>query len=142
MSIFLDTGILAAFSNTRDPRHAQAVRIVDAARHGRWGETITSDYVLDETVTLVLARTRRPEAAVRIGRLILGTGPEGRVMALAYVSPRVFLRAWVLFTRLAARGLSFTDCTSVELMRSLHIDEIASFDRDFDGLVRRRASED
>ena len=138
MSLFLDTGVIVAFANTRDPKHPEALRILDAARRGEWGQVVTSDYVFDETVTLIMARTHRPDAAVRVGEFILGTGPGGRVADLAYVSPRVFLRSWALFSRLAARGLSFTDCTSVELVRSLGLDEIASFDGDFDGIVPRR----
>jgi len=140
VSLFLDTGILVAFLNPLDARHRTARALLDKAMRGEWGRVVTSDFVFDESVTLALARTRRPEAAVRMGDLILGTGPGGRFVDLAYVSPRAFLRAWALFTRLATRGLSFTDCTSLELMRSLDIDAIASFDSDFDGLVPRRST--
>ena len=142
MSLFLDTGILVAFENPRDPNHAAAVRILDAATRGVFGHVLTSDYVFDEAVTVTLARTRKASLALRIGSLILGTEPAGRVVDLAYVSPRHFLRAWALFLRLAQRGLSFTDCTSIELVKSMRIDEIASFDRDFDGLVMRRSDVD
>src|SRR5206468_3334434 len=41
-----------------------------------------------------------------VGSLILATGPLGRLTGLAYVSPRLFLRASALFSRLASRGLS------------------------------------
>ena len=140
MSLFVDTGVLVAFENPRDPSHAAAVHILDSAMRGVFGRLLTSDYVLDEAVTVALARTRKPSLAIRIGNLILGAGPTGRIMGLVYVSPRHFLRAWALFSRLAGRGLSFTDCTSIELVRSMRIDEIASFDRDFDGLVARRFS--
>ncbi len=140
MSVFIDTGVLVAFANSRDEHHGDATRILDAARGRRWGRVITSDYVFDETVTLLRARTNRPEAAVRLGQFILGTGEAGRVMDLAFVDPRSFLRAWVLFARMASKGLSFTDCTSLELMRALRIERIASFDRDFDGIVPRMSS--
>ncbi len=140
MSVFVDTGVLVAFANSRDDRHQDATRILDAARGRRWGRIITSDYILDEAVTLLLARTKRPERAVRLGQFILGTGDGDRVMDLAFVDPRSFLRAWVLFARMASRGLSFTDCTSLELMRALRIDRIASFDRGFDGIVPRMSS--
>ena len=139
MSLFVDTGVVVAFENPRDLNHAAAVRILEAAARGVFGQVLTSDYVMDEAVTLALARTKKPSLAIRIGNLILGAGPEGPIMDLVYVSPRQFLRAWGLFSRLAERGLSFTDCTSIELTRSIHLDEIASFDRDFDGLLARRA---
>ena len=137
MSIFLDTGVLVAFENRRDENHTTAREILGGAAAGDLGAVYTSDYVFDEAVTLALARTRRPETAARVGELVLGTGPLGRIMGLAYVTPRLFLRAWARFGRLAARGLSFTDCTSLEIMQSLGMSEVASFDADFEGLVPR-----
>jgi uncharacterized protein len=139
LSIFLDTGVFVAFVNPRDTNHHAAIGIVEAATEGAWGEVFTSDYIFDEAVTAALRRTREPGTALRVGRLILGTGPLGRVTGLVYVSPEVFLLSWQRFSRLAERGLSFTDCTTLELMRSLRIGEIASFDRDFDGIVIRRS---
>src|SRR5690348_13780017 len=114
--------------------------LVEAAAEGTWGEVFTSDYVFDEAVTTALRRTRRPDAALRVGRLILGTGPLGRLTGLVYVSPELFLRSWQQFVRPIERGLSFTDCTTLELMRSLRVGEIASFDADFDGFVVRRSN--
>lgn len=139
MSIFLDTGVFVAFENPRDPNHRGAIGLIEAAAEGAWSEVFTSDYVLDEAVTTALRRTRRLDAALRVGRLILGTGPLGRITGLVYVSPEVFLRSWQRFVRLARRSLSFTDCTILELMKSLRVDEIASFDADFDGFVIRRS---
>ncbi len=139
MSIFLDTGLFLAYENPRDANHRAAVGIVEGAADGTWGEVFTSDYVFDEAVTLALRRTRRADLALRVGRLILGTGPLGRMTGLVYVSPEVFLRAWQRFSRWAVRGLSFTDCTTLELMANLRVAEVASFDRDFDGIVTRRS---
>jgi uncharacterized protein len=140
VSIFLDTGVFVAFENPRDTNHRAAMGLVEAAAEGAWGEVFTSDYVFDEAVTTALQRTRRPDAALRVGRLILGTGPLGRLTGLVYVSPELFLRSWQQFVRLIERGLSFTDCTTLELMRSLRVGEIASFDADFDGFVVRRSN--
>ncbi len=139
MSIFLDTGVFVAFANTRDAKHEEALDIVDGLLEGRWGRGVTSDFVFDEAVTVTFARTRHVETAVLVGETILGTSPAGRIVNLAFVSPRTFLRTWALFRRLAARGLSFTDCTSLELIRALGIEQIASFDRGFDGIVPRRS---
>ena len=142
MSVFVDTGVFVAFENTSDPNHETARRLLMAAAARRFGNVLTSDYILDEAVTLALARARRRDAAVSVGNLILGTGPLGRFSGLVYVSPRVFLRSWSRFQRLASRGLSFTDCTSLEVMRTMAIEEIVSFDRDFDGLAVRRDTTD
>lgn len=124
-------------SRHKPPRRDGAHR---SSRRRRLGEVSTSDYVFDEAVTAALRRTRRPDAALRVGRLILGTGPLGRLTGLVYSSPEVFLRSWQRFFRLINRGLSFTNCTFLELMRSLRVDEIASFDADFDAFVVRRSN--
>jgi uncharacterized protein len=140
LSVFVDTGVLVAHLNSADPSHEAARGIIDAITAGDLGFAVTSEYVFDEAVTLSLARTRRPASAVRVGEFILGMGPEGRILTLARVTPRVFFRSWAAFLRYSARGLSFTDCTSIEIVRRLRIDEIASFDHDFDGIVPRRSS--
>jgi len=142
VSLFLDTGVIVAAANPRDANHRTAARLLRAAGTGRFGDVLTSDYVFDEAVTLALARTRRADLAIRVGEMILGTGTPGRLMGMAFISPRALLRAWARFQRLASRGLSFTDCTSLEIIESMGIDEIASFDRDFEGLVARRTGED
>lgn len=142
MSVFLDTGIVVGAANPRDANHAAASRLLAAIGAGQLGDAVTSDYVFDEAVTLTYARTQRAEIALRVGELILGTGSAGRIMGIAYVSPQVFLRAWARFQRLAERGLSFTDYTSLELVDGLRLDEIASFDHGFDGLAPRRADVD
>ncbi|MGQ0797644.1 MAG: type II toxin-antitoxin system VapC family toxin [Methanobacteriota archaeon] len=137
MSIFVDTGVLVAFVNAADAHHDEAIDILGAIGRRRWGNAFTSDYVMDEAVTLAFRRTKRPDLAVHLGRLILGTAKPGRLLGILYVTPRLFLRSWARFTRLAARGLSFTDCTSLEFIRVEGLGSIASFDRDFDGFVPR-----
>jgi predicted nucleic acid-binding protein len=56
---------------------------------------------------------------------------------LLHVDEEVFSDAWTLFRRYAAKGLSFTDCTIVALMKRAKIDVLLSFDRSFDGIVKR-----
>jgi len=139
VSIFLDTGVLVAFANPEDANDRAGVDIMRGVADRRWGDTYTSDYVLDEAVTVTRRRTRRPERAIHVGRLILGSAEMGWTMGLLFVSPRVFLKSWALFARLSSRGLSFTDCTSICLVREPRLDAIASFDSGFDGLVARVA---
>ena len=137
MSIFIDTGVWVAFVNPADVHHADAVEILSDVARRRWGDAFTSDYVMDEAVTLAFRRTNRSDLAIHLGRLILGSANPGRIVGVLYVTPRLFLRSWAGFTRLAARGLSFTDCTSLEFIRIERLGSIASFDRDFEGLVAR-----
>src|SRR5437879_9614014 len=76
MSIFIDTGIFVAFVNMKDRDHARAVVLVDELRKAVYGIPYTSDYVLDEAVTVALLRTRRLESGISAGSLILGSKVE------------------------------------------------------------------
>jgi predicted nucleic acid-binding protein len=53
------------------------------------------------------------------------------------VDENVFMDSWPLFRKYAAKGLSFTDCTIVALMKRENIDILLSLDRGFDGIVKR-----
>jgi len=136
MSVFVDTGVFVAFHNTRDTNHNRALELMRGIVDGELGTAYTSDYVFDEAVTVALVRTRRPENALAVGRMILGelTAP---FLAILRVGDDTFKEAWRLFPRYAGRRLSFTDCTSIALMRRGGIERIVSFDTDFDGIVPR-----
>jgi len=136
MRVFVDTGVFVAFHNTRDTNHSRALELVRSIVDGELGTAYTSDYVFDEAVTTALVRTRRPENALAVGRMILGelTAP---FIAILRLDDEAFKEAWRLFPQYAGRGLSFTDCSSLTLMRTAGIESIASFDADFDGIVSR-----
>jgi len=54
---------------------------------GAYGQPYTSDYVLDEVVTLTRARTESFEAANTVANRILGEDPFPRVFELLYIHP-------------------------------------------------------
>jgi len=136
MSVFVDTGVFIAFHNNKDANHSRALELMRAIVNGELGVAYTSDYVFDEAVTAALVRTRRPENALAVGKMILGeiTTP---FLAILRVGEETFKEAWRLFSQYAGRGLSFTDCSSITLMRTKGIESIVSFDTDFDGIVPR-----
>ena len=123
--IFVDTSAFLAIENRRDAHHAQAVEARDAylKRH----ETlITSDYVLDESYTIIRLRAGH-SIAVAFGEAI-------RRSALLQIEP-VTLEgleaAWRIFKRFADHEFSFTDCTSFALMERLHLSTAFTFDTHF-----------
>ena len=136
MGVFLDTGIFVAFHNTRDENHNRALELMRRIVDGELGTAYTSDYIFDEAVTVALVRTRRPEMAIAVGRMILGE-LIAPFLAMLRVDDDIFKEAWKLFQRYAQRGLSFTDCTSIAFIRLRNLESIVSFDTDFDGIVPR-----
>lgn len=137
MSIFIDTGVFFAHHDTDAERHEQAVTAFNAVLDGEYGQPYTSDYVLDETVTLTRARTESFEAADTIANRILGNEPFPKLFEIIHVAPDDVRASVETFRRYSDHNLSFTDATIVELCESRGIDAVLSFDTDFDGLVSR-----
>lgn len=137
MTVFLDTGVLVAYSNQRDQRHDRASALLDEIRTGEYGVPFTSDYIFDEAVTLALMRTGRDDVVLGVGDLILPSSREERFLELIHTSEEEFVEAWSAMRRHVSAGLSFTDWVTVQHVRRREIDRVASFDRRLDAWVPR-----
>lgn len=139
MSAFIDSNIFIAFANERDRDHARSVGLIDRLRRGEFGQPYSSDYVFDEAVTTALIRTGRLDAAVKVGKIILGSKEESipSLVRLIRVDERTFAEAWAVFKTGRFEGLSFTDHTILAQLREFKIDFLISFDKGFDGLAAR-----
>ncbi|USZ66820.1 PIN domain-containing protein [Halorussus salilacus] len=137
MSLFIDTGVFYAQSDRDAHRHPTANEALESVLSSEYGRLYTSDYVFAETVTLTRKRTGRFEYANRIGDRILGKGDFPHVIETITTSEELFQRSIETFERYDDHDLSFTDASTVALVRSLDIDAVLAFDDDFDGLVSR-----
>lgn len=103
---------------------------------GEWKGVHTSDYVIAEALNFVRAKIRRREAADALLDLIFGrpdTPPL--VTSVLRVHSARFAAALELYRRNFDRGLSFTDWTTITAMEGEGIDQLATFDGGFRGLV-------
>ena len=125
MKLFVDTSAWLALNDRSDQFHALAVEKLGAIRAGRIS-LVTSDYVLDESVTIIRLRASH-EAAVIFGQSILGSS----VIDLIPVGTDDRLAAWEIFRKYADQDFSFTDCTSFALMRKLRLKTAFTFDGHF-----------
>ena len=96
-------------------------------RASRNSSSFISDYVFDEAVTVISVRTRNHELAERLGTALR----ESKVIRMLRVDESAFEAAWNEFAVMKGSGMSFTDCTSIALMRRHGIGAIFSFDRHF-----------
>jgi len=123
--IFIDTGALIARFVDRDQHHAAAIRHWNVLQRDR-RRCVTSNFVLDETITLLARRTNYAFAAERARNLFQST-------QLTIVRPdetdEIAALAW--FQKYADQGMSFTDCVSFVLMKQMEIKTVFSFDRHF-----------
>ena len=129
MATFVDTTAWAAVKNRKDRNYLAAVEVfTDLAE--RRERVVTTDFVLDETYTLLLYEVGYT-TAVQFKRDLDAMIRKGTV-ELVQVTPEVQIEAWAVFERFNRDKLwSFTDCTSYVVMRREGLAQAASFDEDF-----------
>ena len=130
--VFVDSSAFIARYLPDDQFHAAGVaeyqRLVKAGC-----AFVTSNYIFDEVVSRVKRRAghaRSREAGDRIR--------EHPSLFRTFIDDELEDEAWRLHDKFADQPLTFTDVTCVAIMRRQGINEIFSFDSDFDrvGLVR------
>jgi len=124
--IFVDTGAWFALKATDDRYHDDAVAFYDELVTGRHGSLVVSDYVLDETATLLM-----DTKGVDVAASFLDEALNSKSVRVIWVDPQLFHRAARNFKNSGSKRWSFTDCTSFELMRELSIKQAFAFDRHF-----------
>ncbi len=124
--IFVDTSAWYALKATDDRFHDDAVSFYDALVTGRHGSLVVSDYVLDETATLLMGTKGGKTAAGFLDEAL-----QSKSVRLIWIEPELFHQATKTFKSGSDRGWSFTDCTSFELMHQLKIGAAFAFDRHF-----------
>jgi len=122
---FVDTSGFYALFVRKDNMHERARNAVETA--GRHGELfVTSDYVLDETATLLKSR-----ALAHLLPVLFKTVMESSVCTLEWMDPERFAQTQSLFLKDSDHQWSFTDCFSFILMRELKSPQALSKDEHF-----------
>ena len=120
--IFVDSGAIYAFLVKNDANHVRARQWVKLNQE----ELLTTDYVLDELLTLL--RTRGEWHRSRSTSKKFRTGDLAK---LHWVEQHDFNRAWELFDSFEDKDWSFTDCVSYAVMERLQIKKAFAFDEHF-----------
>ena len=131
MSILIDTSVFFAFYSKKDRYHQDALAVMLHASEGRWGRPQLTDYVLDETVTLLKNKVS-PKTALAIFGTLENSGP----LRLIRLDEDSLNRSIEIFKNYAEKpGFSFTDATTVSIMKDYAIEHLASLDqRSFSGI--------
>jgi predicted nucleic acid-binding protein len=127
--LFVDTWGWLVLANDRDPAFAGVSRIRRSAdTTGAW---ITTDYVLDETITRLFSVAPFAEAR-RFVEGIFTASREG-LLDIEHITPERFGEAWRLRLRFKDKPrISFTDLTSFVVMRELGLREALTGDAHFE----------
>jgi predicted nucleic acid-binding protein len=120
--IFVDTGAWYAHVIPGDPNFDSAIRWM----RQNPGSLLTTDYVVDELLTLLRSRGHT-DHALHLGRRIF----QGAVCRLYYVTDSDIREAWHIFEQFSDKEWSFTDYTSRVVMERLGITTAFAFDDHF-----------
>ena len=120
--VIVDTGAWYAYINAKDLDHFKVREFLDSFE----GKLVTSSYIFDEIITLVLARLGHKKA-VKVGQVLLNP----KVVELVRVGAADEWSAWQLFQQRSDKMYSFTDCTSFVLMRRLKLTKALTLDEHF-----------
>ena len=119
--IFVDTGAWIALLNQRDQHHRDAVNVFTYLRQQQ-SPLVTSNYIIDETVTRIRYDTNHSLAVEFLNRIDLLVNTE--ILTVMHVDEMVINEAKILFRQYDAARLSFTDCTSFVICRANKITKV------------------
>jgi predicted nucleic acid-binding protein len=122
---FVDTSGFFSLLVARDEMHDRAAKILRAAEE-RQAAFVTTDYVLDETATLLLARG--------LGHLVdpfLQSTLRSQACAIEWTGPDDFARAAAFLAKHIDQGWSFTDCVSFLAMKKRKLRAALTKDQHF-----------
>jgi len=124
--IFVDTSAWYASEVEDDINHAKARKFLSEIAAGKHGAAVTTDYVLDETLTLLQSKK-----GLSISMTVVDKIRKSKSIRIFWVSESIFEKALNIFRKTKNSPWSFTDCTSFALMKDLSITEAFTFDNHF-----------
>lgn len=128
-SVFIDTWGWIALGCRREPRHEEVAEYYKTLR-SRGERIYTSDYVIDEVITLIFRRQNFDEGVRFIDAIIEAAGAG--YVSIEHITPEHFAAAWDLRVRLNDKArISFTDLSSMIVMQEREVASVLSEDKHF-----------
>lgn len=127
MKLFVDTSALIALADKSDQYHLRASEFFqDAVNPMKFESLVTSNFVLDETLTRI-ATTLGPQKAFEFGENLL----NNETFEIQEIDRPLLHAALTLMQKYRDKRLSFTDLTSFAVMAREKIRTAFCFDHDF-----------
>ena len=136
MSTFLDSCFFVALLNTRDENHNNAKKLFIELKKVEYGSLLTTDYIVDEVLSTIWGHTHRKDLVINAYRV---TCQKPEFVQFKKINDQHFGTSWKKWEQLAdwpKKPLSFTDCTILAYMDLENIEFLATFDNEFEGLVK------
>ncbi len=125
MKVFVDTSAWVAYFDKKGTNHENALNIWQQLKRER-AILCTTDYILDETLTLLKIRAGSDASLIAVNAIIKSPSTE-----VIWVKEKLFMGALKLFEKYKDQRFSFTDCISFEVMKISNIQKAFAFDVDF-----------
>jgi len=126
MKLFADTAAWYALYDQRAGQHLAARGLFEGLANRRVTFFVT-DYIIDETLTLISGRLGHAQA-VACGEWLL----RSPMVKLIRIDAGQWQDAWEMFRRYDDKDFSLTDCTSFVVMRQHHLVDAFTFDHHFE----------
>ena len=123
--IFMDTGGFFALLSAEDASHRKASAIMEEAGQAR-RRIVTTDYVLDETATLLRARR-----LMKYLKEFLRMTETSQALSIEWMTPNRFAAARKFMLKHLDQEFSFTDCVSFIVMKELRLTDALATDNHF-----------
>jgi predicted nucleic acid-binding protein len=120
--IFVDTSVWYSAYVEEEPDYEAAKVLIDTPS----GRLVTTDYVIDELLTLLVARGHRRIAKI-LGRLLWWEA----ICKIIWIEQSDVESAWNVFESFDDKNWSFTDCVTYAVMKRLGISEAYALDEHF-----------
>ena len=122
--IFVDTSAWVALFVANDIDHGRATAAFETLKKFKT-LLYTSDYVVDETITTILARGSRKQSVLAGSALLTSA-----IIKIVHVAPDYLKPAWALYQKYTDKKFSFTDVSSLAIMKDMGMTKAFAFDRE------------
>lgn len=123
--LFVDTAGWISMADAKDPLYQDSIQYRDRSLE-RGAILVTSNYVVDETLTLI--RMRLGTDSAEKWRDLIGRSSR---CCVEWITPERSEKAVYFFFRRRDQSFSFTDCTSFIVMQELGIENALTADPHF-----------
>jgi uncharacterized protein len=124
--LFIDTSGFFALVSRRDAKHDEAQKIWRRMRAEK-RNVVTTDYVLDETATLLKARGEAHLVGLLFERVF-----KSAATRVCWMDAAQFEVVAAFFAKHADQAWSFTDCVSFCVMKQMRLQKALTSDQHFE----------
>lgn len=124
-TVFLDSSFFKGLIDPKDDFYQLAGKIWQKLRE-KSGSLVTSNFIVDETLTLLRSRCNL-DTAIKFRNML---AENSQIVKIMRVTVEDEAKAWQWFVKNWSK-LSFTDCVSFAVMKRLGLRRAAAFDEHF-----------